>query len=348
MIQRLFGGCLCLAIALTMHVAAAADPAEIGADIRLPTSPDQWLNFPPLSLERLGGKGVVLYFFEEDCPTCAKKWPSLLEQAQEHALDPVVVIGVNSGTPPAELSAYLREHQITWPVIVDIDRSFERQVLGSTISLKNIYGIRIRKADGKWEANIRRQMPAAIEAAAKGGRWRVMPTTVPPELRPAWGLVELGNFSAALPMISRYERRGSDEVKQTAAALRDAVGVTLAEEQDAIGKLLSEGEQWQAYQAIGSLLDAYQGYEVDPQLEEQLKELKSSDAVRQEQTAAQKLQQAYRVGSAGSPAAIKRATTMLTKIVTEYPDTEAASKAEGLLQQVAESQAAAAAHAPPR
>lgn len=335
MLKRVLGGWLLFAIAITTAAADAQGPAKIGADIRLPAAPEQWLNFPPLSLDRLGGKGVVLYFFDEECSNCAKRWPELMRQAELHSQDPVVIIAVNSGNSPRDVAAYVREHQITWPVIVDSDRSFERVALGLMINVQTKpSGIRIRKADGNWEANIRSRVPDAINAAAKGGKWRVNPAMVPVELRAAWGLVELGNFAAALPMIARTERRGDDAVKNAAAALRDAVAVSLGEEQEAIDKLLAEDRQWQAFVAIGSLLETYKGYEVDPTLEVKYKELKKSDAIEQEQAAAKKLQQAIRTGSVGSPAAVKRATTMLEKIKEQYPDTEAATKAEKLIEQV--------------
>ena len=40
--------------------------------------PATWVNSDPISLESLRGKAVFLYFFEETCPKCRDRWPSLI------------------------------------------------------------------------------------------------------------------------------------------------------------------------------------------------------------------------------------------------------------------------------
>src|SRR5690349_3653751 len=60
--------------AFTRMQATAADTAEL-----LPRDPAAWLNSPPLSVEALKGKGVVLWFFEEQCPRCRAKWPGMYD-----------------------------------------------------------------------------------------------------------------------------------------------------------------------------------------------------------------------------------------------------------------------------
>ena len=45
----------------------------------LPSGFNDWLNSPPLSMAKIRGKVVVLWFFEEGCPRCRAKWPELYE-----------------------------------------------------------------------------------------------------------------------------------------------------------------------------------------------------------------------------------------------------------------------------
>jgi len=88
--------------------ATAADTTEL-----LPRDPTAWLNSPPLSVDALKGKGVVLWFFEEQCPRCRAKWPGMYELAKRFEGQPVVFIAVNSGTSPIEVAQYAREVRLT-------------------------------------------------------------------------------------------------------------------------------------------------------------------------------------------------------------------------------------------
>lgn len=327
---------LCLLLTtFTLTGTITAQPGTPDAHIALPSSPDQWLNFPPLSLDQLEGKGVVLYFFEEGCPSCAKKWPDLLELSSKYELEPVVFIAVNSGNSPAKVASYVREHGITWPVIVDTDRMLEQTVLAKTISLENIHQTRVRKADGSWEDRLRSQLPDAVRAAAEGAKWRVEPAGVPLELRPAWGMIELGNFAAAEPLIAKATRRGDEQMASAAETLKAAVQTELEEQATAIRESLKAGDDWAAYQALGTFLKVFDRYEVPEDFDSKFRELRKSDKVRAEQSAAKKLDRAIRTGSSGSPSAVKRAVTLLEKLIADSPETEAAQKAQELLDQVA-------------
>ncbi|WP_442484307.1 TlpA disulfide reductase family protein [Aeoliella sp. SH292] len=324
---------LAILFSFTASVALAQEETAL-VDYTLPTAPEAWMNYAPLSLDRLEGKGIILYYFEEDCPKCAARWPKLLEESRQRSLDPIVFIAVNSGTPPAKLAAYLREHQINWPVIADTDRSFERQSIRDPITLQNTTQVRMRPNKGKWEIRSSSRMSAAATAAGKEGRFKVLPATVPLELRPAWGLIELGNFSQALPLLNQATRRGSEEVKASADVLKATVDIEMQKELKAIDELLEADDEWHAYQAIGSLLETYKGYEIPETMIEKHDELAALDSIRDQLVAAKKYDLALRAGSAGTPAAIKRATAMLQRLVDAYPESEAADDARKLLGQL--------------
>ena len=95
--QRLQAG----AVLTSLLVAGAAGGAATGqaADdaFRLPDQPAAWVNSPPISLSALKGKAAVLWFYEEQCPNCKKKWPALLAAAKQYEGQPIVFIAVNSG-----------------------------------------------------------------------------------------------------------------------------------------------------------------------------------------------------------------------------------------------------------
>src|SRR6476659_9629757 len=190
---------------------SAADTAEL-----LPSGPAAWLNSAPLTTDALKGKGVVLWFFEEQCPKCRGKWPSMYELAKQYTGQPVVFIAVNSGTSPAEVEQYAREVRLTWPIIVDPSRQFEKIWLDQPISLQNIHQLELilpsgRKGDGRWN-----DLDGSVKAALKGASWKIDPKTIPPIFMPTWQAVELGNYSAAANLLKKGLVTKNAEVKAAA------------------------------------------------------------------------------------------------------------------------------------
>lgn len=88
------------------------------------TGADRWYNSPPLDLNALRGKVVLVEFWTRECINCIHVLPHTKALYEQYGKDGLVVIGVH--TPeyaeehePAALQAALREYQITWPVAVD-------------------------------------------------------------------------------------------------------------------------------------------------------------------------------------------------------------------------------------
>src|SRR5690242_16105341 len=134
--SRIASACLAASLAWSLSFCSPAKAQQSApGGLVLPSSPESWMNAPPLSMENLKGKGVVLWFFEEDCPSCREKWPSLLETASNFKGRPVLFVGINSGTARPELERYLGEIKCPWPVIHDPQRTFERACGVKEISL---------------------------------------------------------------------------------------------------------------------------------------------------------------------------------------------------------------------
>ena len=86
----------------------------------------QWFNSPPLTLNDLRGRVVVLEVFQMLCPGCVSHaLPQALEIAQSFSRDQVAVIGLHSvfehhaAMTPTSLAAFLHEYRIGFPVAVD-------------------------------------------------------------------------------------------------------------------------------------------------------------------------------------------------------------------------------------
>ena len=67
----------------------------------------------------------------------------MLAVARKFKGKPIFFIAVSSGTPKATVASYARRNRIRWPVIVDSDRRVEQTCGVPTVSLSNIYQMRV-------------------------------------------------------------------------------------------------------------------------------------------------------------------------------------------------------------
>jgi thiol-disulfide isomerase/thioredoxin len=85
-----------------------------------PPLPDEgWLHGKPLAWEQLGGKVVLLHFWDTNCPPCESEMPHL-QKLHEEAGGPIVVIGIHRATD--DLSAVRKKLDklgAKYPVLVD-------------------------------------------------------------------------------------------------------------------------------------------------------------------------------------------------------------------------------------
>lgn len=302
----------------------------------LPESANQWMNSAPLSLDALEGKGLVLYYFEEQCPSCEKRWPQLLSIAEQHSDEPVVFVAVNSGNTSSQIAGYLKRNKIDWPVIVDPDRSFEQSSLGKTISLQNIYQTCVLTAKGEWHGADSNDLGTAARAAAEGGEWIVDPAGMPEGLRQAWQEIEIGNYPKAARAIMRAGREGDAATKQAAKQLFEVVKKAMDDDISSIAMQLKAGQNWPAYQSLELFIEQYDGYPMNPAIAEKHKEVGEMEEVKNQYKAAKKLAAAIRTGSKNRPDAIEKGTKMLEKLIADFPNTEAAEEAQELLDKLAE------------
>jgi cytochrome c biogenesis protein CcmG, thiol:disulfide interchange protein DsbE len=120
----LAGVLLGLIVFFSGQPAVGADPA----DRRLPPAvggPAQDFELPLLGgstqkLSELRGKPVVINFWATWCGPCRDEMPLLERFAQEYA-GQVVVLGVNSGEGESQVTPFVEELKITFPILLDLD-----------------------------------------------------------------------------------------------------------------------------------------------------------------------------------------------------------------------------------
>jgi thiol-disulfide isomerase/thioredoxin len=102
---------------------ATGDSANLAKDF---VGVTQWLNSPPLTLEELKGKVVLVEFWTYTCINCLRTLPYLRDWNEKYASRGLVIVGVHSPEFQFEhdvdnvREAMIRE-QVTWPVAMDND-----------------------------------------------------------------------------------------------------------------------------------------------------------------------------------------------------------------------------------
>jgi cytochrome c biogenesis protein CcmG, thiol:disulfide interchange protein DsbE len=117
-----------LAIALACVVAAcgrgestssgaATTAARVGRPAPSWTEPS--IPGPTLSLSSLRGKAVYLNFFATWCPPCGQEAPSIEALSRRLSGDGLQVVGVDVLENPGKAAQFRREHDLSYPVVVD-------------------------------------------------------------------------------------------------------------------------------------------------------------------------------------------------------------------------------------
>jgi peroxiredoxin len=322
----IFAGCL-FAPLLLASAALAQKPVPA-----FPRDAAAWLNSAPINEETLKGKAALLYFYEEGCPRCAERWPEVLAVANQFQGKPIAFIAVNSGTPRASVAGYVRRHGITWPTIVDADRSFEARCGVPEVSLENIWQVRLVTAGGELTVGNSQALEMTATRAVEGAKWNIDPAEMPAALLPAWTAVEFGNYPAASAPLQRYLKARKPEEKEAAEKLQAYVDQKLQEQLQLAEAAFDDGRKWEAYKGYSEVQRGFRGFDVPDEVDTKVKSLQSDDAVKTELAALKRFQAVSKaIASAKTPAARERGLKLLERIVDDLPDTEAAAQAKALL-----------------
>jgi thiol-disulfide isomerase/thioredoxin len=115
---------LAAALILTAE-ALAAEPAPEFTH----ASASEWLNSKPLRLKNLRGQVVLIEFWAFECVNCRRTVAWMHDMQKRFGDQGLVIIGVHTPELPQErsagnVSAAVREQNITYPVMLDADYSY--------------------------------------------------------------------------------------------------------------------------------------------------------------------------------------------------------------------------------
>ncbi len=298
----------------------------------LPRDPGVWINSPPITLEQVRGKAVFLWFFEETCPTCRAKWPGLLDKAREYKDKPIVFVAVNSGTSPASVQEYSRLVNCPWPMLTDVDRSFEKACDVGEISLDNICQVSWIANDGTFHDGDWSEIDKSIKDALTGAAWKVDPAEIPAELRDTWRAVEFSNYKAAAAGLKKYSNSPKAELKDAAQKLNDLVQTELKELLDVAKQAQDAGQFWKAFETCQLITNRFNGIELPDEVSEMKKALQKEAQVKSGVISRKALDGTLKAVTSGRPLT-KKSRTQLEKIITDFPETELSSEAQKVLDQ---------------
>jgi len=310
--------------------AAGQPPDEPGATAAV-EFPTVWANGEPISAESLRGKGVFLYFFEENCPRCRDRWPLLMDKAAKYAADPIVFVAVNSGTSKHELEQYARGVNLTWPILVDQDRSFERRADVGEISLQNVMQAAYLSAGGELRRGDWSDIDGTIRAALAGAKWNVDPDRIPAELLPAWRSVEFCQYAEARPALVKGLASRKEDVKAAAEKLSDFVESRSARDLAVAEASLSEGHKLRAYQRYGVIAEKFAGYSAAEQAAAARRELAKDPGLKKEIVSLKQFEKQRELVYSPKQAVREKARAAIQKLIDAEPASEAARLGRELL-----------------
>ncbi|WP_026876368.1 TlpA family protein disulfide reductase [Jiangella gansuensis] len=118
------------AVAFELPGAVPADVQFVDAPATAPPAPDfevELLDGSTLDIaEQWDERPVVLVFFESWCELCANQQDDITAVSEEFR-DSVLVVGIGNRTSVDDATAYLREHDITYPIGLDADGEIWRR-----------------------------------------------------------------------------------------------------------------------------------------------------------------------------------------------------------------------------
>jgi peroxiredoxin len=134
----------------------------------------RWMNSPPLSLEELRGKAVLIEIFRTWEERCATNVPALSAKYDKEQKNGLVVLGVSSEDPDT-IAPWMRTHQPTYPIVSLKGTEFEK-ALGARGDWFPITAVidpegSLTFSNGLLEGAAESKLGEALDKATKGALW---------------------------------------------------------------------------------------------------------------------------------------------------------------------------------
>ena len=247
--------------------------------------------------------------------------------ANQYQGKPIVFIAVNSGNKVSKVASYLKKNGINWPTIVDPARRFEAVAGTGEISLSRISGYRVLDADGSLKPSF--GLESSAKLAMSTAKWNINPDGFPDSLRNCWQAIEFGDFVSEAKVLQRALKSKKTEVQNAAQTLNIYVQEKLTATLQKAAEAKTAGNEWLAYKTYQEFQYRFKGYDTEIDVKAELKMLAASEAVETQIKAMKQFESALKTSNRSS---MERAAKRFKKLMEEYPDTDAAQKAQAVLE----------------
>ena len=321
-----------LAVWLLVAGFAAEAAAELETGTKAPeiTATD-WLNSPPLALEKLRGRIAVIEFWATWCPPCRQTIPHLVEMHKKYAPKGVVICSLTN-EPKSKVEGFAREMGMTYPVgcgstsggtygVRGIPHAFVLDTSGTIVW----HG---HPAGGDFEAAIEkalRQTPPSLMSEKEKAAAETL-------LEKVEALIQKEQYAVAVAMLAKL--KGADEdprIAARAAQIRTQLSAAAEVALKEANKRIQAKQYYEASLALGQATSLAPGTPLADEATGRYKELIKDDAARaaiekgkREKEAADLLAELENAAPKKTPAAVLEACDDLAN---RFPGTKAAQAA---------------------
>jgi thiol-disulfide isomerase/thioredoxin len=312
-------------------LAAFLVPAAAWAQDSLELKGSGWVNAKDIGLDRLKGKVVVVFFFEEECPRCLAGIPGRNQLRKSYAEKPVVFIAINSGNPRSVVEEYAKSNKMEWPIWVDEQRETEKP-FGFKISLQNIYQWYIIDPEGKLHrAPIDEKAVAEdVDKYLATAKMTFDGITIPEKLKPVARELEMGQYDPNIADLAGLAAKGPKDLQPTAQAMYDKLKPLAESGLEKAKSLEADGKKYPAYVEYARVATWFKRTEYEKTATTALAVLKKDKEVQDELAAKAMLDQAKTLLYSSKKSDKENAPTLLAMLQKKYPATEAAKEAAKL------------------
>ncbi len=312
-------------------LAALLIPAAAWAQDTLELKGSGWVNAKDIGLERLKGKVIVVFFFEEECPRCLAGIPGRNQLRKSFADKPVVFIAVNSGNPRSVVEEYAKSNKMEWPIWVDEQRETEKP-FGFKISLQNIYQWTIIDPEGRLHRAPFDEKAIAedVDKYLATAKMTFDGISVPEKLKPMARELELGQYDPNLADLAGLAAKGPKDLQPAAQAMYEKLKPLAESGLEKAKSLEAEGKKYLAYVEYARVAAWFRRTEYEKTATAAMAGLKKDKEVQDEIAAKGLLDQARSLMSSSKRADKESAPALLAMLQKKYPATEAAKEAAKL------------------
>jgi thiol-disulfide isomerase/thioredoxin len=323
---RFLTSMFCAGLTIAVWCSSSAHAAE---------APD----FPPGAFSDQGkyhlsdfrGKAVVLFFYEQDCPTCRGGVPERNKVIEAFKDKPVKFIAIAASDSLMDAISYVKGTKMAMPAFADSLGVMEARY-GEKISLQNIHQCRFVGPDGSARGiGFNKE---DIESAIADVKWKYKEDGQDPRVARAVEMLEWNQYDAGMKTLRPLLK--NKQTAEQAQKVYDKVRAEATAWAEAAGKAV-DGDPITAHDLYTRVLAAFPDEDLGKQAKEALATLKKNKTVLAELDARRMFDQLDMAFAKAKPTQKAEVAGFCQSIAKRYKGTPTGAKAQALAEELAKS-----------